>query len=123
MSRDPREKKFLIPADRLRPLAEGHGGCYATDRITVDGMPVGYMYREDPDLEVEGGWRFFAGDETDEYVNDPANLALYDVNTIANCDPDIIPYLRSPIGSAFVREGLGFVAADPPVEPPNEHRG
>ena len=24
-------------------------GCFATNRVTVDGMKVGYMYREEPD--------------------------------------------------------------------------
>lgn len=31
---------------------EGAEGCIATDRITVDGLPVGYMYREEP-LNIE----------------------------------------------------------------------
>lgn len=88
----------------------GQGACLATDRITVDGMPVGYMYREEPDSETDSGWRFFAGDETDEYVNDPANLALYDINTIANYDPETVPYLTAPAGSAFAREAGRFVA-------------
>ena len=39
-----------------------------------------------------------AGDETPAYVDDPANWNWYDVNTIANYDPEIIPrvaqYLR-----------------------------
>ena len=29
---------------------------------------------------------------------------LYDVNTIANYDPEIIPFLDSPPGSAFERD-------------------
>jgi len=33
---------------------------------------------------------FFAGDENDEYVNDPDNIGLYSLNTIANYDKDII---------------------------------
>jgi len=30
-------------------------------------------------------------------------FAIYDVNTIANCDPDIIEYLDAPAFSAFER--------------------
>jgi hypothetical protein len=62
--------------------------------ITVDGMPVRYMYREKPDNDLDSGWRFFAGSETDEYVEIPENCGIYDVNTIANYDPDIIPHLE-----------------------------
>jgi hypothetical protein len=66
------------------------------------------MYRENPDNDVDSGWRFFAGDETDDYANDPENIAIYDVNTIANYDPGIIPLLGAPHGSAFERHGGEF---------------
>ena len=48
-----------------------------------------------------------AGDESQEYMDDPANLELYDVNTIANYDPDITPLLDEPIGQAFERDERG----------------
>lgn len=106
------QKNFLLRADQIKPLAEGRGGCYASDMITVGGYKVGYMYREEPDLDVDSGWRFMSGHESQEYVDNPANLAMYDVNTIANYDPDIIPLLGAPFGSAFERvDGSGpFVA-------------
>ena len=47
---------------------------------------------------------FFLGFETDAYVNDAKNCAIYDVNTIANYDPEIIPFLDAPICSAFHRD-------------------
>lgn len=113
------EKKFRLAADQLETLIEGQGGCIATDRITVDGAPVGYMYREPPSNSGDSGWRFFAGDESDDYVNDAANLEIYDVNTIANYDRDVIPLLSSLIGSAFAREGNDgqLIAVDSPFEP------
>ncbi len=74
------------------------GYCIATDRITVDGEKVGYMYREQPDDSSDSGWRFFAGDESQDYINNPDNISIYDVNTIANYDPSIIKYLDSDIG-------------------------
>ena len=97
------EKRFCLEASELDELAPGRGWCIASDRITVDGCPVGYMYREMPSDEGDSGWRFFAGDESDSYANDPANLAMYDVNTIANYDPEIIPMLDCPAMSAFAR--------------------
>lgn len=98
-----RAKQFKIPGDKILPLIPNMGGCFATDRITVDGMPVGYMYREEPDNEVDSGWRFFAGDETQDYVDNPDNTSIYAVNTICNYDLAIIPYLNSPEGTAFGR--------------------
>ena len=97
---------FLQPSAIRRDLAPGYGACYATDAITVEGKRVGFMYREAPDPTSgapDSGWRFLAGTESQEYLDDPANNAIYDVNTIANYDPDIIPLLGEPEGSEFER--------------------
>lgn len=100
---NPRDKAFKIPGEHIRRVIPNMGGCFASDRITVDGAPVGYMYREEPDQEVDSGWRFFAGDESQEYSDTPDNFAIYEVNTICNYDPTIIPFLHAPFGSAFGR--------------------
>ncbi|MER9967687.1 DUF2185 domain-containing protein [Mesorhizobium sp. M0060] len=109
-------KTFFRDASTFRPIAVGYGSCIASDRITVDGTQVGYLYRETPDGPIDSGWRFFSGDESDEYVNNPNNLSLFDVNTIANYDPLIIPCLEAPCGSAFFRSEGKFVYEkfDPP---------
>lgn len=98
-----KEKAFRLSADEIQPLVEGLGACFATDAITVDGLPVGFMYREEPEFDADSGWRFLSGTETQEYIDDPENLAIYDVNTIANYDPDIIPLLGLPAGTALER--------------------
>ena len=90
------------------------GGCLTSDRITVDGLKVGYMYREEPDKDTDSGWRFFSGDETQEYADDPNNFAIYEVNTICNYDPAIIPLLDAPYGSA-----LGRIAGSDEFKPEN----
>jgi hypothetical protein len=112
-------KTFKIPREQLRDLARGHGGCLATDLITVEGQRVGFMYREESHRDVDSGWRFMAGGESDEYMGDADKHGVYDVNTIANYDPDIIPFLDAPVGSAFERsEGGQLVQVEFP--PPSE---
>jgi hypothetical protein len=98
---DPTKKPFRLRADQLQPIATGYGGCIATDMITCGGRKVGFMYREGTDRDLDSGWRFMSGYESDEYMNDADNHAVYDVNTIANYDPSIVPLLESPEGSAF----------------------
>lgn len=100
---NPWNKTFKIPGNQIRKLVPNEGGCYASDRITVDGELVGYMYREKPDFKGDSGWRFFAGDESQEYADNSSNFAIYEVNTICNYDPAIIPHLDSAIGLAFGR--------------------
>ena len=108
------KKAFRLRADQIEPLACGYGGCIATDMITVEGRRVGFMYREKADDAVDSGWRFLSGYESQEYMDDAENLALYDINTIANYDPEIIPFLESAIGSAFERDPISgqFRAAE-----------
>ena len=97
-------KTFKIRAQDLKPLAEGHGGCIATDMITVKGRPVGFMYRDKTrNDDYDSGWRFMSGLEDQEYMDEPDNHGIYDINTIANCDPTIVPFLDEPPGSVFER--------------------
>lgn len=95
-------KVFKIPGAQIKQLTPKMEACLATDHITVLGKKVGYMYRERPD-SPESGWRFFSGEESQAYVDDPSNTSIYALNTIANYDPAIIPYLDAPFGSAFGR--------------------
>ncbi len=100
-------KSFKLSADDIAPIAVGYGGCIATDQITVEGKKVGYMYREDPSSEMDNGWRFFSGYETQEYMDEPDNHSIYDLNTIANYDPDIVPFIELPIGTECERDDDG----------------
>ena len=83
---------------------KGFGFVYATKMLVDEKRKVRYMYREEPDDVHDSGWRFFCGDETDEYVNDPDNTKIYDINTILAIDPSIKPYLECKAGMSFMRE-------------------
>ena len=104
----------------MKSVAEGFGACIASDHITVEGKAVGFMYREQPspDVKSDSGWRFFSGSETQEFVDDPSHLCYYDINTIGNYDSSIIPYLSSPVFSAFGKNESGvFVSEEIPNDP------
>lgn len=80
-------------------------GYVLATKMLVDGKKrVRFMYREHPDNDQDSGWRFFCGDEDDEYVSIPDNIAVYDINTILAFDKSIVPYLNAAIGTAFERE-------------------
>lgn len=97
-------RNYYVKAEDMKDLLpdwEGASGCIATNRITVEGCKVGYCYREKPGGDWDSGWRFTAGDESDEYMDDPNNAGIYSLNTICNDDPDIIQLLRTPAPCAF----------------------
>lgn len=105
-----RNRDYHVKAEDVKHLLpdwEGADGCIATNRITVEGCKVGYCYREEPDGGWDSGWRFTAGDESDEYMDDPNNAGIYKLNTICNDDPDIIPLLNTPAPCAFERDENG----------------
>ena len=76
------------------------------------------MSRESPNDPADSGWLFLAGDETQAYLDDANNLAIYEVNTIANCDPSIIPFLYALPGQRFDRvAGVLVEARDSEPDP------
>ena len=105
-----RNRGYHVKAEDMKNLLPdwaGADGCIATNRITVEGCKVGYCYREKADGDWDSGWRFTAGDESEEYMDDPNNAGIYSLNSICNDDPDIIPLLNTPAPCAFERDENG----------------
>jgi hypothetical protein len=96
-------KQFLLNPKDIKQLIDPMGSCLASDKITVDGMKIGFMYREEPEDTNDSGWRFLSGTETQTYIDNPNNSMVFEVNTIANYDKAIIPYLNSSVGSELER--------------------
>lgn len=118
-NQEPRKTLCIRPED-IRPLLpdwNGPRGCFASDCVMVDGCKVGELYRLEPDRGDEGwdsGWNFLAGDEDEEYCDDSRHFSIYDLNTLCNHDPDIIPLLGMPYGTWLERgeDGQFYEAED-----------
>lgn len=100
------DKPELSPAG-INDLAGEYGSCFATEMLVAQGEKVACMYRDDPRSETDSGWLFMSGHESQEYLENPANLRAYEVSTIVDCDPDIVAYLDAPYGSGFERNDEG----------------
>lgn len=48
-----------MKVDEIIDLIQPIGFCCATDKITVEGVNVGYMYREESEDMMDSGWLFF----------------------------------------------------------------
>lgn len=108
----PIDVKTLI--DWNEPNGEG---CIVSDKITKEGFKVGYMYRDEPNSDYpDSGWRFYAGNE-DDYTGNSSNYHVFAINTVCNYDNDIIPYLHSPVGTAFIRVANGKFEVDDGSKP------
>jgi len=98
------EKRSLnIREEEIRDLVKNWGYSIVSNKISVEGKRVGFMYREERMDKEDSGWRFLSGTETDEYLDDPDNSKVLAVNVVANFDPAIIPYLKNKIGTEWER--------------------
>lgn len=80
-------------------------GYVVATRTVLDGRAkVRFMYHQHPFDGLDSGWRFTAG-EDETFLNNPANLALRGIGSILAVDPSVEPYLASPVGTAWWREG------------------
>ena len=70
-------KALKLKPHEIKAIIPEMGGCFATDKITVEGMKVGYMYREQPDFDSDRGWRFFSGTESQAYVDNSGNTSFF----------------------------------------------
>lgn len=50
-----------------------------------------YLYREDPDNDRDSGWRAMVGDESDEEINDSANVLLKELGYVLDRWPELRP--------------------------------
>ena len=67
-------------------------GFVLTTKMLIDGRrKVRYMYREDAENPKDSGWRFFCGDEDQEYVNDADNIVMCDISTVVKIDDSVLP--------------------------------
>lgn len=82
------------------------GYITASNRVMLDKAPVGYIYREQPSNENDSGWRVFAGDESQEYADNPDNFALYNASTLVELDPSLLQVLGADFPIAFERDSV-----------------
>lgn len=88
-------------------LSTALGRCIATKSVSEEGNPVGFMYREAPVFENDSGWRFFSGDETDEYTDNPDNFTVYGISDITQTNPALTEFINQPEGSAWEADENG----------------
>jgi hypothetical protein len=80
--------------------------CFVTTRILHDEQPVGALYREHPsddetELENFSGWNIMAGDEDEDYLDDPDNWHYVSLGLVLNIDDRFIDVLDAPFDSEF----------------------
>lgn len=101
--------KWYVPKEREWAKSLGSSmGCFVTKKAGTQEY-IGYMYRDEPHPDYpDSGWRFFVGDESDEYVNQVDNTEIWSLNSVCNICPDIMAFLNADIGRKFGRHENGW---------------
>lgn len=82
--------------------------CMASAQITEDKLNVGFMYREQPEEDLDSGWRFLSGNEDDAYLDNENNYGVFDVEYIVQLDPLVRNYIHLPVGTELERNDNKF---------------
>lgn len=79
--------------------------AFVTRDLVEQKKKIGFMYKGKPDNINDSGWRFFSGDESQEYVDNADNITICSLNDVINItDSSVGQYLNFEIGTAFERK-------------------
>ena len=76
---------------------QGAGGTIVTKSILNGTSRLKWLFRQDSGHG--NGWVAFGDRDSQEYVNDPENMAIVDFNTLANIEPAVVNVFYMPMGS------------------------
>ncbi|WP_342480141.1 DUF2185 domain-containing protein [Paenibacillus sp. FSL L8-0340] len=77
--------------------------AFVSKKCLQPGNFVRWMYRTPATREEDSGWRLFAGDEDNEYLNNPNNTQLMRVYPILDLDSSLLEPFQHEVGTAFER--------------------
>lgn len=112
MAYNPPDFVFGTPAVNAFAQALSAALEYAVVSRLLDDAPVGFLYREAPAFEHDSGWRFFRGDESDEFCDNPDNFATVPLQDVLRDHPDTAALMSEPAGAwEWNDEAQAFTAA------------
>ena len=86
----------------MKKYIENAGSCIVTKSILNGETKFRWLFREKPLNNIDTGWMAFGDSDNDDYVNDPKNLTVVDLNTLINIEPTILNVYEMPIGTDLI---------------------
>ena len=86
----------------MKKYVENAGSCIVTKSILNGETKFRWLFREEPLNNIDTGWMAFGDSDNDDYVNDPKNLTVVDLNTLINIEPTILNVYEMPIGTDLI---------------------
>ncbi len=86
----------------MKKYVENAGSCIVTKSLLNGETNFRWLFREEPLDNIDTGWMAFGDSDNDDYVNDPKNLSVVDLNTLINIEPTILNVYEMPIGTDLI---------------------
>ena len=86
----------------MKKYVENAGSCIVTKSLLNGETKFRWLFREEPLNNIDTGWMAFGDSDNDEYVNDPKNLSVVDLNTLINIEPTILNVYEMPVGTDLI---------------------
>ena len=86
----------------MKKYIENAGSCIVTKSILNGETKFRWLFREEPLNNIDTGWMAFGDSDNDDYVNDPKNLTVVDLNTLINIEPTILNVYEMPVGTDLI---------------------
>jgi hypothetical protein len=62
---------------------------------------IGYCYRDEPETNIDSGWRFLYGDEDEEYLDNPTHSEAIYPEDMLSINPALDVILGASVGLEF----------------------
>ena len=86
----------------MKKYVENVGSCIITKSLLNGETKLRWLFREEPLNNIDTGWIAFGDSDNNDYVNNPKNLTVVDLNTLANIEPTILNVYEMPIGTDLI---------------------
>ena len=86
----------------MKKYVENAGSCIVTKSLLNGESNFRWLFREEPLDNIDTGWMAFGDSDNDDYVNDPKNLTVVDLNTLINIEPTILNVYEMPVGTDLI---------------------
>ena len=83
----------------MTTFIENAGAAIVSRKIVERTGNIKWLIREEPFAPQDTGWRILSDRDTDEYLADPANWTVVDLNDICDIEPACIGIYLLPVGS------------------------
>ncbi len=91
------EEKPEEKQQETKVYIQGAGGTIVTRSILDGTSKLKWLFRQES--EYGNGWVAFGDRDSQEYVDDPKNMAIVDFNTLANIEPSVVNVFYMPVGA------------------------